>query len=348
MGVEELDNEIAAVEDDINALFKEVESLEAEKIDLENKLEELRKGNKETEDERHENKVNGIDRPSMMACRYFDESLKQYFEKEIDLRTANTPDDAAIKKRKLEHATKEVGQKTKEMVFLEDKILNENIHRLGGITAFPVNQFLFTPDDEILGIRFDVYSYFKKSFVTPYYAILTKMSQVTKGSSTSRRWVVKSHTLPLYVPVEDYCEEIVHSQDDFLTFAQRVRRDLLRIQHRHDKIDSLLKLKYKHFGNEASKRKDRSIISRIEKDIQCRRVSILFPFRGEKKGNRITLNITCGDETINEATCVYHQPEVEEAITNICQKNLRNLNFSKDLIKAFKEIAKELIEAGYI
>lgn len=140
--------------------------------------------------------------------------------------------------------------------------LLENIHRLGGVTAFPLNDRLLAAD-ELVGLRFEVYA--ARRFHTPHYVILRR--EHAKGGA--RAWRVFKHTLPAFLAAE------LEPPDDYRALASRVRAALWRLQHRHDKLDQLALLGFA-----------------VERDLQCRRVTIARA--------PLTLVATCADTYIAE------------------------------------------------
>lgn len=140
--------------------------------------------------------------------------------------------------------------------------LLENIHRLGGVTAFPLNDRLLA-GDELVGLRFEVYA--ARRFHTPHYVILRR----EHAKSGARAWRVFKHTLPAFLAAE------LGPADDYRALASRVRAALWRLQHRRDKLDQLALLGLA-----------------VERDLQCRRVTITrAPW---------TLVATCADTYIAE------------------------------------------------
>ena len=114
-----------------------------------------------------------IEIPEIIKHNYFDPSIQKYFQQSTSpSNQLSLPENTT---------TKIASSQLKPINDLElkENVLYENIFRMFGITAFPINQYLFKnnddPNEQILGLRFDLYSNFTKCFQQPHYCILRKL-----------------------------------------------------------------------------------------------------------------------------------------------------------------------------
>ncbi|KAI5964443.1 MCM21 [Candida theae] len=191
---EQLQQEINLLERDVVKLEDELEQLAHDESALLKevaKLEQLQEEQNEPLVEDHRDVV------PIIKHTYFDPSIAQFFD-DAEATTQVQP----LEKRFIDKAD------TKE------NIMYENILRMSGVTAFPINKHLF-PNDEILGIRFDTFSSKSRSFKQPHYVILLK----SKLKNEQSFWRVHKTTLPVHVPLDRYQEELekTHDLDKFAT-----------------------------------------------------------------------------------------------------------------------------------
>ncbi|KAG5419799.1 MCM21 [Candida metapsilosis] len=190
---EQLQQEIHSLERDIVQLGDDLKELSHNESMLQREVTKL----EQLEEEQNQPPLHGHhDVVPMIKHTYFDPSVAQYFDD-----TESPPQIQPIDERIIERAD------TKE------NIMYENILRMSGITAFPINKHLY-PNDEILGIRFDIFSPKTRSFKQPHYVILLK-SKLNEASY----WKVHKTTLPVHVPLDRYQQELseTHDVDKFVT-----------------------------------------------------------------------------------------------------------------------------------
>lgn len=223
-------------------------------------------------------------------------------------------------------------------VEIKDNVLYENIFRFGGITAFPINKFLFSPDDEILGVRFDTFSHSQKTYLKPHYAILRKV--LMKGFPESR-WSIYRHTLPLYIPLTEYAKELLVGEVDsgVAVLAKNIREYLLKTQYKHDKLDALQKMKYSHFGVLLE-----NPVFSIERDLECLRVTLSFADRTLLQKTSHKIELQCSPLAIESAKMVFSTPlKKTENLAILCENLLRDTSFV-DLVKTFRRVIRHLLD----
>lgn len=126
---------------------------------------------------------------------------------------------------------------------LNPKIQFENIFRLGGLTAFPVNDPTKYSnndttknneyDDRFLGLRFDIFNRYESKFSIPHYIILKKIEK-------NDNWSIFKTTIPKYIPLSKISHDYLNN--DLTKFVNIIRKNLISIEF---KKDNFLKLKDK-------------------------------------------------------------------------------------------------------
>lgn len=308
----DLDGELHDIQGDILALEKETRALQEEKARLQKML--LQTGSTQIEDD-----------VPIIKHSHFDTSIGQFFGN----------GDSEPKRRRT-RSKEDVFHRAELTVELKENILYENIYRIGGITAFPLNQYLFEDDDEVLGLRFDMFSHTKQTFLTPHYVILRKISTSNKQTETTKQtWSVFKSTLPVFVPVDDYAAPLATADDEdtaLTEFSTRIRSFLTKLQYRHDKFDQLLSLKFSQFGIESNT----TLITNLDKDLQAQRVTLSIAHRVSKQH---LMELICSDNIIE----VVHINGEEAPL----EQYLKDTNI-KDLLKNFRRLIQELIDQNRI
>ncbi|EGV63104.1 minichromosome maintenance protein [Yamadazyma tenuis] len=224
-----LTQEINGIENDIDSLKKEIEGLEAE---LQREKEESKQLNKLVETERvslqrlknlEKRKKRPQDQydenvPPIVQHTYFDESVSDYFNVGKDF------EPRIVKRIDINDLTLESAQSARKIIALKENILYENLYRLGGLTAFPLN------DNSCLGLRFDRFDSFNKRFLSPNYVILRRETIDSKTKGSVEKWKVFKHTLQ-----QDMVNNMVHGIDpegfndkEIAVFAHAIHASLSR------------------------------------------------------------------------------------------------------------------------
>ncbi|CUM64677.1 uncharacterized protein PRCAT00002286001 [Priceomyces carsonii] len=277
-----IDQETQDIEGDIIALRSEIEEL---KKTQENLLNEVRlldvEGAHESTEHQKEQEYN-VDEieaiPSVSQHDRFDESISKFFE------TLNEGKKKPVNKLKLEAL-----ERAKKLVDLKESILYENIFRFAGITAFPLNEYMFGDDDRIMGLRFDILSHFHKKYVTPHYIIIKKIPYMLKDEQIITKWRVYKHTLPVYVPLAQFESSLLQDDQDngVYDLAKNVRTFLTKLQYKHDVLN-LIGVSFKE-------------VQKIEKDLQCQSVTILLHARRSGLLGYLKISLNCSIDFIEEA-----------------------------------------------
>lgn len=286
-----LETELRPLQSDYDMLFRQVAQFEAE-----NKHKHLTKPSlpqRRTDDD--------DDAPPLIHYSYFDDSIKKFFPAVAQKPEPSILDDLL---RIQEKAT--AGQFA----------LEESIMRFGGVTAFPINDRLYdTLDDALLGLRFDILAHSTNRYLTPHYIILRRRPLKLQEN----KWLVFRYTTPAFVPLDQFSKQLDVGDDEesLQKFAQSVRRYLVSVQYKHDKLDQLATIPYSDIGKES----DLPIVTKIERDLECRRVTL---FIGLQKTHQIEL--LCGLSQVESAACRVgnkeHAMYVETVLNNSDFKNL--------------------------
>lgn len=267
--IEALESEIKFLSSDHDVLFKEVAAFEAD-----NKHRNL---SKPTINIKRQHRASLLDYsdPPLITDSIFDASIASYFTDAAESKLLQRPhSDSLLLSIEARAANVE-------------NILYENVARFGGITAFAINGYLYNPDDDgLLGLRFDQMSHHTRKFTQSHYVILRRrILEHKSGSTQDPEWVVFRHTIPAYILLANIAERI-SSEAELQHFAARVREELVKVQYKGDKLDSL--------DLESANLKDAVVV--IDRDLECRVVKIQL-----KLGNMISeLQLTCGPDVIDE------------------------------------------------
>ncbi|KAI5952194.1 MCM21 [Candida margitis] len=192
---DQIQQEISALGDDIINIETELEQLSNNESLLRQEVTKL----EQLEAEQTQPPVDGPhDEVLMIKHTYFDPSISHFFET-----TEETSSTSSSSQLQL------INQRIMESTDVKENIMYENILRMSGITAFPINNKHLFPNDEILGVRFDIFSYKSKSYKQPHYVILLKR----KDKSDTPYWSVYKTTLPMYAPLNEYQQELQQTSD---------------------------------------------------------------------------------------------------------------------------------------
>ncbi|GMG44114.1 unnamed protein product [Ambrosiozyma monospora] len=193
--------------------------------------------------------------PRAAHHEYFDDLINSLLVEDLNLLDEKENEADAEKKRKVRD---EQSQRLNDYEELKVKYVPnvqlENIYRLGGITAFPVNDPdsnfvqnpkkkdssvpLFVTDDDddeehndirgidqpkdrYLGIRFDVFDRKYSRFVTPHYIILKKVQK-------NDNWEIFKTTIPKFIPYRAIALKYLNTE--LFRFASEIRENLIQLQ----------------------------------------------------------------------------------------------------------------------
>ncbi|RLV96513.1 Central kinetochore subunit MCM21 [Spathaspora sp. JA1] len=320
-----LSKEVEVLQQDITSLSTDVASLQNTQDEL---LQEIKTLEEEIEQQQTNHKVKEpaiVDIPDIIKHSHFDPSISSYFkepEEDTDMESHDATDHTTPIQQDLE---------------LRENILYENIFRMTGITAFPVNQY---SEDELLGIRFDTYSTSTNTFKTPHYMILQKNNIISNSdkeqslTEEGKIWSVYKHTLPSYVPLLEYNKILDDSNESIIQLSTLVRNFLIKIQYKHDKLDQLLRLTRTQFNLDSD---TDAIISNIDRDLSCQRILITFK---QPVVRKLILELKLSLDTIE--ICTFHSNSPDKQTLKFCQSILKDCNIN-DIIKKFRLVIKTLI-----
>lgn len=350
MSADSLQKEIQDIKGDIQSLHLEIDVLDKEYLALLAQVKDLEESSRQTDKPYNPQETHGfskanydIDEPRVMKNNCFDESIRKYFTNVLDA-VEEDGTELVTKRQKLDNIASDFKAKSEKILEMKQNILYENIFRFGGITAFPLNPFLFEENDEIIGLRFDIFSHYGSKFITPHYVILRKMKYTDKSQETTMKWEVYRHTLPVYIPISEYSECLQEDEETaFAKFTSKIRGHLIQVQYKHDKFDSLQNIKYDHISK-SGPTKSKAIVEKLEKDLQCQRVNIILlnRFLNSKKASQI--NLVCSNDEIKEASCIIAGVDPDDKTIIQCESLLKNCDF-KDLIRTFKTVTGHLMKS---
>lgn len=346
MEVENIEKDIQEIDGDISSIKKEIAELEIKYAKLSREKEREVDGDDDDDDERADDDTNEnsnmtdskADAFQQMRHGIFDASIRKYFSEsrlEEDLKVVSG------RKRQKTGAVEREIDKIEQNITINESVLLENILRLNGVTAFPLNRLPYE-NSELIGIRFDMFSHNSQSFLKPHYAILKKGQVELKDSDMQMRWSVYRHTLPAYVDVE-YASRKLEVEDDEIAlweFATGIRETLLVVQYRHDKIDALLDLKFGHVDPNFPE-KELKVIRTLEKDLLCQRVVISFLTHFHDSSYKLDLELYCSDRAVELASFLHYDAKHSETIV-LCENLLNNCEMNS-LIRTFKKTLKHLL-----
>ncbi|CAI5760573.1 unnamed protein product [Candida verbasci] len=352
--LEKLKQEVYELESDITFITQDIKSNLKEEQQLTHEINNIRK----IENIQHQ-QHNNINAPHIIRHNYFDSSIQQYFDTNID--------EPEVPREKPNYSN----FNSIDKLDLRENILYENIFRMIGITAFPINkrdlpngtnEDIIDPNllpqnrnvasisDELLGIRFDIYSSHSKTFKTPHYIILRKI--MNKDFTLNKYYSIYKDTIPLYIHLKDH-EDVLqnnkHSEIDNLSkFTYLVYEKLIKVQYKFDKFDSLMQFN-KIKGNNV-------LITSINKDLVCERVTINLQFKnGNKRKNsrfKEEIELMCSFDSIEVVKFINFNDEFKDRLilSRTILQNSKitdlNKNFRKvfELINESKENYKDAIE----
>ena len=342
-------DEVAEIRRDIGALEKEINKFEEEEQELKNNIEKLEKELRENkkDDTKKKPKEELPDEKDeyeepFVKHNFFDESISKFFYTDMEaVLQEGSQEYSENKRQKMAEVSGNIISRRKRYIEVKDNITLENIFRFGGVTAFPINKLANEMDDEIVGLRFDIFSHRKLCFSVPHYVILRRESLTEKGAHVRTKWTVHKHTLPAYIPLEEHRRSLDNDneKEGIRDFGLKIREFFMKTQYKHDKFDSLLEIKFAHLRKDKVKA-DVPVIAKLEKDLQCKKV-LLFLESGNKepKKEATKLSIVCNNEGIETAdfiTC-----SINEERKLLYESMLRNCDMAS-LIRTFKYIFSQL------
>ncbi|KAG7820881.1 hypothetical protein KL928_000965 [Ogataea angusta] len=294
-----------------------VDDLLARKEELEREIAELKQVERVLGDEivgldeEVEEDVTRIDE-ELAHHQYFDELIQNLMTEgirqvEIDKRLRND-----AKRQKRESATKRSNDEYDELrERLEPAIRLENAYRLGGLTAFPVNDPQEGESDRFLGIRFDIFDPYSFKYTSPHYVILRK-------DPKNDLWEVFKTTIPNYVPLGTLAYE--HLNDDMIRFAGHVRRHLVQLQL---KKAVFLRLQEKLESP-----------SGLDHDLDFTKISVNFK-------DKLEIVLICDLYRVTKVMATYIDPEVS-SVSKQVEILLSGLSFN-DFDEKFLEVITSVV-----
>lgn len=307
-----LDSQVASLQQNHDSVFRTVAQFEA--------------------DNKHKNltrpllpkplQQNSGDDPPLIHFSYFDDLINHYFHKQSSSQDLAPPTHEKV-----------LGAISTRLQGA-NSALQELVWRLGGVSAFPINNTLYDDSaDALLGIRFDVVSRLANKYVLPHYIILRRR----EDKLAVHKWLVFRYTTPPYVPLGSYSHYL--DDDNLFEFADSVRACLVRTQYKHDKFDKLAQKKLADiFGPQNDPHDSLLLFSAVEKDLECRRVALHINAKmGRLKHSSIELE--CGLTSIEKVHCVLEGASKEELMFSELQ--LTGCNFN-NLESSFVSLAKYL------
>lgn len=337
MEVHQLETEIEGVRRDIRSLQQDIDPLQQHYDQVAAELAAL-EAQMDPEDPPEDNpharsKAQYDDSVPLVQHSYFDESIAHLFDDEW----AENHRPAPSKRQKINQLSYDMLARADSTVEATENILYENVFRFGGITAFHINRALVK--DELLGLRFDRLSHTKHQFVTPHYAILRKTNRNTKLVNYGvLKWAVYRHTLPQYVPLDQFDEFLLLEDDNegVRQFAVAIRTSLITTQYKHDKLDALLAMKFDT---------DTTIVHRLDRDLECRRVVVLLSHRFSSSLHH-QIQLICSSTAIETASMTFAKGDYEQQGL-VVESILRGAEF-KDLAKKFRRVFEYLIQENVL
>lgn len=343
------EDEFEEIRGDIGALEREITKFEEEEQELKSNIEKLEKElgeNKESDTKKEpkedlSNEEDEYEEP-FVKHNFFDESISKFFNTDVEtVLEKGSQEYSENKRRKMAEVSGNVLSRTKRYIEVKDNIMLENVFRFGGVTAFPINKMANEMDNKTMGLRFDVFSHRKLCFSVPHYVILRKESLSDKGEQMRTKWTVHKHTLPAYIPLEDYrrCLDNDNEKEGIHDFGLKIREFFIKTQYKHDKFDSLLDIKFTHLKKDKA-RADIPVVAKLEKDLQCKKL-LLFLESGDKepKKEATKLSIVCDNEGIEMANFI--SSSINEECKLLYESMLRGCDMGS-LIKTFKYIFGKL------
>lgn len=284
-------SQISDTKTDIKSLELEINNLKTDKSLLLAQIQKLERGEPLPEED---------DSVPILQHKYFNEIIQEFFPqlKQVETDNGEAEDSGPVKRLKVD-------------LSMLNMALLENIYRFGGVTAFPLNQYLLEEDGVVIGLRFDIYT--ANRFSTPHYVIVRKEQPLKAGTEGSPVWRIFKHTIPVFVPIRQYESEFL-SLNDLVGFVKHVRLYFVRLQYKHEKFDQL-----KGFGY------------RIEKDLQCRRVVL-------EKPKELIIEVMNTEDSIEDCRVILNM--YDKSYERLIISSLQNCEI-KSLVKVFRSIAQQ-------
>lgn len=326
--VEKLQKEIDEISQDIILIENDISSNQLTKQQL---IQDISSLQKLAPTENNDEVPIDVDIPETIKHNYLDESIMKYFQ-------SNLPQSMLVRPSSTQKQPTPIND-----IELKENILYENIHRMFGITSFPINQYLFpNSHDSILGLRFEIFSNFRRSYKLPYYCILKKTTTL-KNETGIDSWVIYKHTLPSFINLDDRSTILNRygytDQDNLTKFVESIYKTLNKIQYKFDKFDSLINFTKNQFGLIG----ENSVLDKIMYDSQCQRVNLSF---GGSDKNKLDLELICSEDVIQIANFGTQGNIHEDKLGNqllICKTILENSTIS-NLVKNFKKVIQIFIK----
>lgn len=274
------------------------------------------------------------DDPPLIHFSYFDDSIRHYFQ------NGSLPSEPAVGRPAPEKVLDHIDVKTRGA----QNALEELVWRLGGVSAFPINDRLYdNTNDALLGLRFDILSHVSLRFVQPHYIILRRRAD----KSIELKWLVFRYTTPPYVPLASFSHLL--KVDRLHDFAHLVRSCLVRTQYKHDKFEAVAQLTYREVLGVETEFPDsvgtETKLVTVEKDLECRRVSLHIENHSGVRKQVHTIELECGHSSIDKVKCKLAEGSTEQNI--YVETSLANCGFTS-LASSLKTLAKYLRNQGLL
>ncbi|KAG7660848.1 MCM21 [[Candida] subhashii] len=342
MDVNILANDIEDIETDINVIQSDINNLQSIKYELLNELQQLQQQQQQQQqtttatNNTRNNDIpidgNYYDIPELIKHSHFDSSISSYFE-------SSTNVSSIIPQQQQQNTPINIIQQEIE---LRENILYENIFRMTGITAFPLNKHL--QKEQLMGLRFDIYSTTTKTYSSPHYVILKKLNSFDyKLQIPKRNWIIYRDTLPKYIPLKEYSNLLDESTESIHLFVEQIRQFIHKTQYKHDKFDQLKSLTRNNFGLKL--RSNLPMVHKINRDLQCQRIKLIIK---HKSSILLEFELLCSIDLIETVKIISKndQPQFQDHL-RFCESIVKDTKIN-DLLKRFRLVFDVLIKEGII
>ncbi|QPG73018.1 hypothetical protein FOA43_000322 [Brettanomyces nanus] len=272
----------------------EISLLQTEIDQLSERYERLQKeSNKANKDATAPEQLPIEEHPDLTNHQYFEELINGIMIKGIteQERLDKEKLEGHYKRRKLAREKNVKDYEALKSQFL-DKVQLESCYRLGGITAFPVNDPSADDEDRFLGIRFDTYDVYSGKYTTPHYIILKKRVKTND-------WYVFKTTVPNFIPVNALSTQFLNTE--MFKFVSEIRRHLILLQVKKS-VFGVLSLKLQ-------------TPSRLDSDLSFTKVNINVQ-------NKFEIVLICGEKSISSVIVIGDKDQSGGLLTKVTRRKL--------------------------
>lgn len=223
------------------------------------------------------------DTPPLYHYNFFDESIQKYFKE--------SPKKNSIKGQFPSLFHKLLAQVEYSPIH-ETAFLTETIHRFGGITAFPINDWFYDSEDcLLLGVRFDTMNHTTGQFLKPAFIILRQKKYSKIDAVKFSPWSIFRYTTPDYVALDKHSKLLLHHNPDtgLADFVEKIRLILVKVEYRHEIINKMKAMSFKSVLGDSTE----DLIASVEADPACSRLSFNL-------SNNHAIQINFDDEFVSE------------------------------------------------